>query len=928
MAWTDPDLRRLEAPLETEGSPRNPTLSPNAGERGPEGRSGKTEAPSSVQAPSPPGRGERAGVRGAIESPNPPPEASLSRPPYPTSGAAQAEGGRGGTRKELPKADLLAPRGPNNIAPGIARGPARRPKRSPWRRRLRRLLTATAALSALLLAIGLVAAWWVPLPERLAETPSTVVAFADGSPAHVFLSPDDKYRMAVTVDDLDAIDPDYLDALLRFEDRRFPIHPGVDPLAIARSAAVNVRHGRVMSGASTLTMQLVRLLEPRPRTLRSKAIEALRALQLELHLSKDEVLAAYLSFLPFGRNVEGLPAATWAYFGHGPQDLSFDEIAVLLAVPQRPTRRFPAPKNLDALRDARDEIAGWLVEDGFEPIGLGSADTEHRPEALVAEVRAARVPPGIRPLPRHAPHAAIWLVERFGTRGTTLHTTLDRGTQRLAEEQLARRQAAMAHQGIHNGAAVVLDHRKGTVAALVGNFDFWDDEHGGQIPGFAVPRSPGSALKPFIYALAIDRGLVLPEHLVTDVPVAYTDYAPQNYDGRFTGLVSLEDALSHSLNIPFVRLLGELGVERFVGTLSTAGVEGLDPRPGYYGLSAAIGALELSLLELAALYAGLARDGHYRPVALRVEDLPEGPRTTHGTALFSPGAAHLTRRALRRRDRPDFPDRHRLSGAPPAIHWKTGTSYGHRDAWAAGSDPRHTAVVWLGNFDNTPSVDLVGADAAGPVLFDLLEALRDRTLPSAGDPPTRDLKQVEVCAYSGHLPTHACPQREWAHGLRDRIPTQRCPYHVAVDVDLDTGLALNPTCRAGRRFERRSFLRVQASVRRWLAHGHRWMPGPPSLDPACRATEPREPPSILSPPAHQVLVLLPGIPTDRQEIPLQAESNDPSARLSWFVDGEFLGTAPADERLWWRPVVGEHTVVVVDDQGQTSRRRLAVRSRS
>ena len=815
-------------------------------------------------------------------------------------------------------------KGSSALVPQGARAGARR---AAWLRRLvRRLLPPVAAATTTLLVAGLLFAWWLPLPERLSQPPSTVVTFEDGSPAHVFLSPDDRYRMAVRVEDLGAIDPDYFDALMRFEDRRFRHHPGVDPIAVARSAVLNLRHGRVVSGASTLTMQLVRLLEPRPRTLRSKAIEALRALQLELHLSKDEVLAAYLSFLPFGRNVEGLPAATWAYFGHGPEDLSPDEIAILLAVPQRPAQRFPDPDNRETLRLARDEITAWLLDDGFRP-RTTSAGAERSAETVLAEVRHAPVPGQIRPLPRHAPHAATWLVEKLGPGHPRIVTTLDRGSQRMAERLMARVEGQLAFQGIHNGAAVVVDHQRSAVRALVGNFDFWDEEHGGQIPGFAVQRSPGSALKPFIYALAVDGGLALPEHLVPDVPVAYRDYAPQNYDGRFAGLIPLEDALSHSLNIPFVRLLGRLGVERFVGTLAAAGLHHLEDTPGHYGLSAAIGALEVSPLELAGLYAGLAEDGFYRPLALLTDDLEAGPRTRRGTMLFSSGAAHLTRRALRRRDRPDFPERRRLSGMPASIHWKTGTSYGHRDAWAAGSGPSHTAVVWLGNFDNTPSVDLVGADAAGPILFDLLEALRDRSLPEVADPPPRDLHRAEVCAYSGYLPTPACPQREHALALRERVPTQRCPYHVAVDVDLDTGLALNPTCRAGRRSESRSFLRLPASIRRWLAQGHRWMPGPPSLDPACQSTEPRRAPAILSPPAGQTLVLMPDVPVDRQEIPLQAESADPGARLSWFVDGAFLGSVPADQRLWWRPEAGEHTVVVVDDQGQTAERRLTVRER-
>lgn len=798
-------------------------------------------------------------------------------------------------------------------------------RRLPSRRRLVRwaLLGAVASV-----AILLTLAWTVPLPQRLTSPPSTVVTFADGSPAHVFLSPDDRYRMAIRTADLETIDPDYLDALLRFEDKRFYAHPGVDPLAVVRSALINLRLRRVASGASTLTMQLVRLLEPRPRTLRSKAVEALRALQLELHLSKDEVLAAYLSFLPYGRNVEGLATASYAYFGHGPDELSLDEIAVLLAVPQRPTRRFPAPDNQPHLRQARDEITAWLLDEGFRP---RRSDGTRASQDLLAAVRQTGVPGAIRPLPRHAPHAAYWLRQQVRDAGRPhperIETTLDRGLQSMAERLMARAQRSLAHQGIHNGAVVLTDHRRRTVRALVGNFDFWDNAHGGQIVSFDIPRSPGSALKPFIYAMGIDRGLALPGHLVADIPVSYGDYAPANYDGEFAGLVALEDALSHSLNIPFVRLLSQVGVERFIGTLQTAGAENLNTQPGYYGLSAAIGSVEITPLEMAALYSSLAQDGLHRPLRWLQSDDPTGVRRRAGTPLFSPGSAHLTRRALARKNRPDFPQRHRLSGVPTAIHWKTGTSYGHRDAWAAGSGPDFSAVVWLGNVDNQPSVDLVGSDAAGPLLFDLLDAVADRSLPHVTEAPSRDLKRIEVCAYSGYLPSGACQQRQWAHALRHQVPTQACPYHVEMDIDLDSGLALNPSCRSGRNYERRSFVVWPSSIRRWLARGHRWLPSPPSLAADCRTTDERRPPTIVSPPAGQVLVLVPGVPTTQQEVPLAAETQGQEGMLSWFVDGEFLGRAPADERLWWQPEPGRHDILVLDAAGQSARRTLQVWAR-
>ncbi|HXT51595.1 MAG TPA: transglycosylase domain-containing protein [Thermoanaerobaculia bacterium] len=823
------------------------------------------------------------------------------------------------------------------------------------------------------MALPLALIWIVPLPARLGVPPSTVVAYADGSPAYVFLSPDDKVRMRA---DLDSIDADYVKALVRFEDKRFWRHRGVDPLALLRAVWLNVTSGRRVSGGSTLSMQLVRVLEPRPRTVASKVVEALRAVQLEARLGKREILAAYLTFAPFGGNLEGVEAACWAYFGHGARDLVPEEIAVLLAVPQQPGRRAPSARNEKRLSEARAAVAARLVEAG----GLRAEGSDPR--------SWREVPTRLRPLPRHAPHAAFWLRARYPDR-ERIETTLDRGAQLLAERAMSRAAHEMELLGIHNGAVVIADHGSGEVRALVGNFDFWDGVHGGQIPGFDVARSPGSALKPLIYALGIDRGLALPDHLVPDVPVAYGNYSPQNFDGRFAGLVSLDDALSLSLNVPFVHLLDRLGLESFLGTMRSAGFRHLRPEPGFYGLSAAIGAVDVTPLEMAGLYAALAEDGRWRPLrvlATSAHDGAEGTRTVRSRAadppdcsqgrdcfaslamtrpghreersdeaismprdgsngistaqvrlaadragttddgephLFSPAAAWLTRRTLSRRDRPDFPERRKWSGAPAHVHWKTGTSYGHRDAWAVGSGAQYTAAVWLGNFDNQGAFDLVGADAAGPILFDLLEGMEPRRLPASDTTPA-GLEWLDVCAYSGYLPGAACPTKKRVLAVRAAVPTRRCPYHVAVDVDLASGLALQPACRGGHRWETRSYVTWPASLRRWLGERQRWLPEPPPLAPGCEA--PPEPGElrILSPPQGQVLVLLPGVPVERQEVPLQGEVGGGGA-LSWFVDGEYLGSAPADERLWWQPIAGRHRITVVDAAGRTSERELQVR---
>lgn len=763
----------------------------------------------------------------------------------------------------------------------------------------RALIRAAVAAAATLVLAAAAAAWLVPLPARLAAPGSPTVTYRDGRIAHAFLSPDERWRLDLPAG---AVDPDYLDALIAAEDARFWWHPGVDPAALARAVLQNLAAGRVVSGGSTLTMQLARMLEPRPRTLSAKVIEAARAAQLEIRLTKPEILSAYVRLAPYGRNIEGVGAASLAYFGHSADALTEAEIATLLAVPQRPATRYPHPDNVTALRAARDRVAERLREDGvFSGV-----------EEDIAALREAPLPTRLRPLPREAAHAAWWL------RGSgAVQTTLEPGVQREAERVLADYADLAAQHAVSSAAIVVVERATGDVVGLVGGFDFWSGEPGSQIPAFSVPRSPGSALKPLLYAAALDEGLILPAQLVADTPVRYGGYQPQNYDGSYDGVVTMDDALSRSLNVPFINLLAEFGVERFLGLLRQAGVQSTERRPGHYGLSLIAGGIELTPLELAGLYHALAEDGRARPLHLRPAQEPPG----QGLSVFTPGAAWLTRRTLSRRDRPDFPARARVSATERSVWWKTGTSFGNRDAWSVGGGARYVVAVWLGNLDHTGTPWLVGAQAAGPILFDVLEALGD----DRGDPqlPPGDLAPVEVCALSGHLPGDACPRRIVTPATQ-RVPPRRCPYHQHVDIDAETGLRLTPGCRAGRDVRRAVYVLWPPEIRRWLSDQRLTAGVAPPLAPGCAPTGQGHGPQIRSPRAGEVAMLIPGLPADQQEIALEADAAD--GELSWFVDGRLLGTAPADDRLWWTPEAGQHDIVVTDQAGRSARQTITVRS--
>lgn len=773
-------------------------------------------------------------------------------------------------------------------------------------------LFAVVFIAGHLLLVVAVALYALPLPQRLQVGDSVVVDYANDLPAHVFLAEDDRWRIAVTRDD---VDPAYVDALVRFEDKRFFDHVGVDPLAIGRALWLNVSFGRRMSGASTITMQLVRVLEPRPRSYLSKAIEAFRAVQLELHLSKEEILAAYLTYAPYGRNIEGVEAASLAYFGHRASELSPAEIATLLAVPQNPNRRYPTPANVERLTEARDEIAIWLADEGKLPLGDGAGRVA--PDVVLRQVRETAVPDQLAPYPREIPHVAYWLKQRHPQR-QRLQTTLDPGIQLMVERSLQNHRDRAAEMGIDDTSVVVINQSTREIVALVGGFDFWGERSGAQIASFDVARSPGSLLKPLIFALAIDRGVAHPRHLVEDIPIRVGTYAPSNYDGSFSGLVRLDHALSKSLNVPFVKLLHQIGVDPFIGTLRLIGADNLAADPEHYGLSSAIGGVELTPVEIAGIFAALGGDGSY--VAPQLMRDAERHRAAH---VVDPSTAWLTRRALRQRDRPGF-DLRRVNPGAVSIWWKTGTSYGHRDAWAAGGGPHYAAVVWMGNLNNRGSSALVGADRSGPVLFDVLEGIEFRD-GGRDDPRPDTLAAVEVCAYSGHLPTHACDHRTTTWAARDNVPVSRCPYHVTVDVDDESGEALAPACRADREFTPTSFVVWPAAVRRYMADRSRAGPMVPALADGCGEHVADRPPRILSPPHDQTIVLFEGIEHAEQEVPLEAESSFSSAELNWFVNGQFVGTATADDRVWWTPSPGRHELVVMDAAGHASKRTITVR---
>ncbi|MDX2155182.1 MAG: penicillin-binding protein 1C [Hyphomicrobiaceae bacterium] len=548
---------------------------------------------------------------------------------------------------------------------------------------------------------------------------STTVLDRDGRLLRAFTTTDGRWRLPVATAD---VDPRYLDMLIAYEDGRFRSHAGVDPLAVVRAAGQLISSGRIVSGASTLTMQVARLVgEPEPRTIMAKLRQAGLALALERRLSKDEILALYLRLAPFGGNLEGVRAASLAYFGKEPRRLSVGERALLVAIPQSPAARRP-DRDAKAARRARDRVLARAV----------AAGTITRAEA--DEARREPVPTARRPFPQLAPHLAEAEVVRAPS--VRVHRlSVDRDRQ-SALETLAREHAARI--GPRQSVAILaVHHQTGEIIAYVGSAGHLDEGRLGANDMTAAVRSPGSTLKPFIYGLAFERGLAHPETLIEDRPARFGRYAPSNFDEDFHGTVSVRQALALSLNIPAVKVLAEVGPKRLVGRIRRAGVMPRLPDNAEPSLAVALGGLGLTLRELTQLYVALARGGDAVPL---VHHLSAPSSTGERPCRSSPGCRQPNARVLSRAAAWHVADA--LKDAPPPgsargqrIAFKTGTSYGYRDAWAAGFDGRYTVAVWVGRADGTPSPGLTGHSAAAPLLFDAFGRLAERTQPLASAPP-------------------------------------------------------------------------------------------------------------------------------------------------------------------------------------------------
>jgi penicillin-binding protein 1C len=743
------------------------------------------------------------------------------------------------------------------------------------------------------------AAIWLALPKPpLLEGIdfSTRVRDRNGNVLRVTLTADQKYRIWTP---LKEISPALIDATLRFEDKYYDKHPGVNPVSLLRATWNLVFAGRTHAGASTITMQLARLrYHLHTRTVAGKLRQIVYALELERHYSKAQILEAYLNLAPYGRNIEGVGAASEIYFSKSAARVTGAEAVALSVIPQSPTRRaLIAGGENERVTNAQQR---WYSR---------STTTEMPALTFRAEARTRRQ--------LIAPHFVQQVLDSR-TPSTERMTTLDLSLQQLLEKRVADYIAQNRDRGIENAAALLVDFKTMEVLAQIGSSDFSNATIQGQVDGTRRPRSPGSTLKPFVYALALDQGKIHPLTLLKDAPHTFGDYNPENFDREFLGPIRAADALARSRNVPAVTLASELSHPAFYEFLRNADVS--LPKPAsFYGLSLPLGGAEVTMEDLVRLYAALANGGQLQ--ALR--RFTEEPRKK--VRIFSPEAAFLTLDMLGQIPRPGMTNADLSRSAP--VFWKTGTSHGFRDAWSVAVFDHYVLAVWIGNFDGKRNAAFVGRTAAAPLLFQMIDGLRAREparfaphLP----PPELNLKRVEFCAVSGQLPTAFCPHRTESWFIPGISPIATCDVHREVLVDASTGLRVAQD--DGTRTLKREVYEFWPSDLLALferAGVPRKLPPPfsPAMDNELLSRGGHAPKINL--PANEMTISNNSAQTPG--IPLRAETETGVRKLYWFAGKTFLGACDAHEVLCWKPAPGVYQLIALDDHGRSASRSVILR---
>jgi penicillin-binding protein 1C len=756
---------------------------------------------------------------------------------------------------------------------------------------LKRIGIAFVGLFLLFLLLNLL----FPLKDKIEY--STIITDKNGELINAYLTKDQKWRMKT---ELKEISPLLRKTIIAKEDKYFYYHPGVNPFAVIRAAFKNIFRLKRTSGASTITMQVARALEPRKRNLLSKMIEMFRAYQLEWKYSKDEILQMYLNLVPYGGNLEGVKSASLLYFSKNPDHLSLAEITALSIIPNRPSSLVMG-KNNDMIVAERNR---WLKKFAKDKVF-----TEKEIEDALAEpLTATRTT---------VPHYAKHLSNKLYKKGDYYYKThLDLNTQLKTEKIVEDYIRAQRLRNINNASVVIIDNKTHNVIAYVGSANFNDTTDGGQVNGAAAVRQPGSTLKPLLYALCIDEGLLTPKMMMNDVSVNYDGYAPENYDQKYNGYVTMEYSLEHSLNIPAVKSLRMLGKDRLVEKLSSCGFRQIQKDRSKLGLSMILGGCGTTLEELTALFSSFANDGNYYSPSYSDKD------TVHKKVnVVSPEAAFIINDILSKVNRPDFPLNWQSTERMPKVAWKTGTSYGRRDAWSIGYNKNYTVGIWVGNFSGVGVPDLNGSNTATPLLFKIFNTI-DYDSDEEWFTMPKDCETRMVCSETGLLPSDHCEHLVMDYFIPLISSTAKCNNIKEVLISADEKISYCKNCAPQSGYKKKIYKVIEPEMQAWYEEQKVAYEKIPPHNPDCETIFNGNAPSITSPANGSEYL----ISRKRKEpILLTCKTATDVSRVFWYIDNKFFKATAPGEKQFFVPDEGPVKISCTDDKGRNRDIKIMVR---
>ncbi|MBN8672728.1 MAG: penicillin-binding protein 1C [Chitinophagales bacterium] len=734
-----------------------------------------------------------------------------------------------------------------------------------------------------------------PLPDKIEY--STIITDSKGEVVNAYLTSDQKWRMKT---ELEEISPLLRKTIIAKEDKYFYSHPGVNPVAVGRALFKNIFRMKTTSGASTITMQVARAMEHRPRNLLSKLIETFRAFQLEWKYDKDEILQLYLNLVPYGGNIEGVKSASILYFKKNPDHLSLAEITALSIIPNRPSSLVIGKTN-DRIVEERNR---WLQKFAEDKVFT----TKEIEDALAEPLTATR-----GTVPHYIPHLAYKL-KRQGS--SIVKTNIELNTQLKTEKIVEDYVRSQRLKNIKNAAVIIIDNKTHKVISYLGSSNFNDTVDGGQVNGAAAVRQPGSTLKPLLYALCFDEGLLTPKSVLTDVAVNYEGYAPENYDEKFNGYVTVEYALEHSLNIPAVKSLKLLGHEKLIRKLGSCNFKQIQKDQRKLGLSMILGGCGTSLEELTGLFSSFANNGIYiSPSFLQTDTI------LRKTTVISPAANYMVNEILSKVNRPDFPLNWTATERMPKIAWKTGTSYGRRDAWSIGYNKNYTVGVWVGNFSGVGVADLSGANIATPLLFKIFNTIDyDSDEEWFTQPKDADIRQV--CSETGLLPALHCTNLVTDYFIPLISSTKTCDNRQEIMISPDENISYCKSCAPETGYKKKWFKVTEPDMQAWMDENRIVFEKIPPHNPDCELIFKGNAPVINSPVNGTEYLI-----SKKNKEPLQLvckTANDVS-KVYWYINNKFYKSCNAGEKQFFIPEEGPVKISCTDDKGRNRDIKITVK---